>query len=168
MNSKSIIRDLCLLLALALVLTAVAMLTVRPANAATWPSFAGNVDLKTIRYDTSGRDQSGRLAINFTSSSDSVYWIGVPTAVISVQSVSAAVTVMGLGDPDCFVADSRSFYTLSASRKTVANPRAGRPCVDTGWIPVTTAGYDIPRGAIAVRVKGSGLAGTAELVWATR
>lgn len=168
MNTKSVIRDLCLLIALALLLAGLAMLAVRPASAATWPSFVGSTDIKTIRYDTSGHDQSGRLAITFTASSDSIYWIGVPTAVISVQSVSAAVTMMGLGDPDCVVADSRTYATLSGSRKVVANPRAGRPCVDTGWIPVTTAGYDIPRGAIAVRVKGSGLAGTAELVWATR
>lgn len=153
-------------LALALLTLAAVSLCTAPTFAATWPGYlysAVSADLNKIRYDTTGRPQSWRMTINYTASSDSLYVLGMPGENVSVQNVSAGVNCQPLGDPSCLVVDSRSY-----SYKTTANPRAGRPCVDWGLTPVT-GNYDFGNGGIIfLRVKGSGNAGSLDIIVTSR
>lgn len=150
-----------LLLALLILVAALAA----PAHAA-WPGYAyGSVNLRMIRYDTSYNSKSGRLSITYGASTDSVYAVGFAGENISVQAVTADVWCQPLGDPDCIIADSRTF----GASKVIANPLAGRPCVDWGLVTITTLGYDFGNGGIIfLRVKGKGVAGSLDIIKVSR
>lgn len=157
-------------LRLALAAAALAVVCLSQLAAAAWPGYAyvstTDPNRRLFRCDLSSHSMNGLMHITYTASSDSVYFIGYIGEGLSAINVSAAFKAQPLGDPDCVVQDSQPSGT---SKKTIANPRAGRPCVDWPLVDVTTSGYDFGNGGLLwLRVKGNGSAGSFDLAHVSR
>jgi len=149
---------LCAILAAVVVSTVLAL-----------PAFAAvGHPLGRMRVDATSRDRSQKKTRTFTAASVDTFWVGFPAEIISIQNVTADVTIQPLGDPNCLLVSTK-VQELPVVHN-IANPAAGSPCVDWGpTLVVAGKTYNFGNGGmIAYIVTGAGSNGSCDVICVSR
>ena len=109
------------------------------------------------RYDRSDAGSWG-ITYNFTTTSDSMIWIGWEASSGTVLRMNANVQITPLTNPGRTIADGTSIF----GSRNIANPRAGSLLFQWGADTLTTTLPELNYccgGLLGFRVKGIGTAG---------